>query len=97
MVKLMNEYLTEMTDILLLHQGTLDKYIGDAIVAFYGAPAPLLIKKKACSTALMMHNKLDELRKKWMKEDDWPDIVYQMQHRIGLTQGKWLQETWALK
>ena len=34
MVKLMNEYLTEMTDILLQHQGTLDKYIGDAIVAF---------------------------------------------------------------
>ena len=89
MVKLMNEYLTEMTDILLQHQGTLDKYIGDAIVAFYGAPAPLVDQeKKACSTALMMHNKLDELRKKWMKEDDWPDIVYQMQHRIGLNSGQ---------
>ena len=36
----------------------------------------------------MMHNKLDELRKKWMKEDDWPDIVYQMQHRIGLNSGQ---------
>ena len=34
MVKLMNEYLTEMTTILLEYQGTLDKYIGDAIVAF---------------------------------------------------------------
>ena len=34
MVKLMNEYLTEMTDVLLSHEGTLDKYIGDAIVAF---------------------------------------------------------------
>ena len=89
MVKLMNEYLTEMTDILLQHQGTLDKYIGDAIVAFYGAPAPLVDQeKKACSTALMMHNKLDELRKKWMKEGDWPDIVYQMQHRIGLNSGQ---------
>ncbi|MBV54711.1 MAG: hypothetical protein CMG27_02835, partial [Candidatus Marinimicrobia bacterium] len=38
MVSLMNEYLTEMTDILLARRGTLDKYIGDAIVAFYGAP-----------------------------------------------------------
>ena len=36
----------------------------------------------------MMRNKLDELRKKWMKEDDWPDIVYQMQHRIGLNSGQ---------
>ena len=30
-----------MTDILLSNKGTLDKYIGDAIVAFYGAPAPV--------------------------------------------------------
>ena len=46
MVKLMNEYLTEMTNILLSHQGTLDKYIGDAIVAFYGAPAPVTDHEK---------------------------------------------------
>ena len=89
MVKLMNEYLTEMTDILLHHQGTLDKYIGDAIVAFYGAPAPVKEhEKKACSTALMMDKKLDELRKKWKDENSWPDIVYQMQHRIGLNSGQ---------
>ena len=89
MVKLMNEYLTEMTDILLNHQGTLDKYIGDAIVAFYGAPAPVEEhEKKACSTALMMDKKLDELRKKWKDENSWPDIVYKMQHRIGLNSGQ---------
>ena len=41
MVSLMNDYLTEMTSILLNHNGTLDKYIGDAIVAFYGAPVAL--------------------------------------------------------
>ncbi|GIS36410.1 MAG: hypothetical protein Ct9H90mP7_4180 [Candidatus Neomarinimicrobiota bacterium] len=41
MVSLMNEYLTEMTTILLERNGTLDKYIGDAIVAFYGAPVSL--------------------------------------------------------
>ena len=89
MVKLMNEYLTEMTDVLLLYQGTLDKYIGDAIVAFYGAPAPVIDhEKKACSTALMMQKKLDELRKKWKDENSWPEIVYQMQHRIGLNSGQ---------
>ncbi|MCS5660336.1 MAG: CHASE2 domain-containing protein, partial [Dehalococcoidia bacterium] len=37
LVELLNDYLTEMTDILLDNKGTLDKYIGDAIVAFYGA------------------------------------------------------------
>ena len=40
LVQLLNEYLTEMTTILLENQGTLDKYIGDAIVAFYSAPIP---------------------------------------------------------
>ena len=89
MVKLMNEYLTEMTNILLSHQGTLDKYIGDAIVAFYGAPAPVQDhEKKACSTALVMRNKLEELRSKWKNENDWPEIVYSMQHRIGLNSGQ---------
>ena len=38
LVSLLNDYLTEMTDILMENNGTLDKYIGDAIVAFYGAP-----------------------------------------------------------
>ena len=38
LVALLNQYLTDMTDVLLENKGTLDKYIGDAIVAFYGAP-----------------------------------------------------------
>ena len=38
LVALLNQYLTDMTDVLLENNGTLDKYIGDAIVAFYGAP-----------------------------------------------------------
>ena len=41
LVSLLNDYLTEMTDILMENNGTLDKYIGDAIVAFYGAPLDL--------------------------------------------------------
>ena len=88
LVRLMNEYLTAMTDVLLAHEGTLDKYIGDAIVAFYGAPAPVADhEKKACATALAMRMRLKELREKWKKEDDWPDIVYSMRHRIGLNCG----------
>ena len=38
LVELLNEYLTAMTQIILDNGGTIDKYIGDAIVAFYGAP-----------------------------------------------------------
>ena len=39
LTQLLNEYLTEMTDIILAEGGYLDKYIGDAIVAFWNAPA----------------------------------------------------------
>ena len=89
MVALMNEYLTVMSQVILDNEGTLDKYIGDAIVAFYGAPAPVENhEKKSCTTALLMEDALEDLRQKWREENDWPDIVYSMQHRIGLNCGK---------
>ena len=89
MVALMNEYLTVMSQVILDNEGTLDKYIGDAIVAFYGAPAPVENhEKKSCTTALLMEDALEDLRQKWRGENDWPDIVYSMQHRIGLNCGK---------
>ena len=89
MVSLMNEYLTVMSQVILDNEGTLDKYIGDAIVAFYGAPAPVKDHElKSCTTALAMQEALNGLREKWQKENDWPDIVYSMQHRIGLNSGK---------
>ena len=88
MVALMNEYLTVMSKVILDNEGTLDKYIGDAIVAFYGAPAPVENQeKKACEAALVMQEKLDDLREKWKAEGNWPDIVYSMRHRIGLNCG----------
>ena len=89
MVSLMNEYLTVMSRVIFENEGTLDKYIGDAIVAFYGAPAHVDNHEvKSCYTALQMQDALDDLRKKWKSEGDWPDIVYSMQHRIGLNCGK---------
>ncbi|HRE87137.1 MAG TPA: adenylate/guanylate cyclase domain-containing protein [Accumulibacter sp.] len=38
LAQLMNDYLSAMTDVIRAHRGTLDKYIGDAVVAFWGAP-----------------------------------------------------------
>ena len=89
MVALMNEYLTVMSKVILENEGTLDKYIGDAIVAFYGAPAPVENHEiKSCITALGMQDALDDLRKKWASEPDWPETVHSMRHRIGLNCGK---------
>jgi adenylate cyclase len=63
---LLNEYLTDMTQIIFSHNGTLDKYIGDAVMAFWGAPfeepghATL-----GCHAALEMIARLKEMQKKW--------------------------------
>jgi len=89
LVELLNEYLTAMTDILLAHYGTLDKYEGDAIIAFFGAPMPIDNHAyQACTTALAMQRRLGELRKKWQREDKWPEIVHQMRMRIGINTGQ---------
>ena len=90
LVEVLNEYLTEMTDILLDNKGTLDKYIGDAIVAFYGAPAPVDDHEYwACLTAVKMQERLAKLRKKWQDDGDrWPEIVHNMQNRIGINTGQ---------
>ena len=66
---LLNEYLTEMTQIVFRHNGTLDKYIGDAIMAFWGAPFEQRAHAtQACHAALEMIARLKELQKKWRAE-----------------------------
>ena len=90
LVELLNEYLTAMTDILLEEKGTLDKYEGDAIIAFFGAPMPLEDHAvRACTVAVRMQDTLLELRKKWTDEGDkWPQIVKDMRMRIGINSGE---------
>lgn len=69
LVRLLNEYLTEMTSIITKDQGLVDKYMGDGIMAFWGAPLDQTDHAEmACSSSLEMMDKLRELQKKWKKE-----------------------------
>ncbi len=89
LVELLNEYLTVMTDILLAEGGTLDKYEGDAIVAFFGAPIEQPDHAaRALRVALRMQEGLAELRQRWRTEGDkWPELVQHMRMRIGVNSG----------
>jgi adenylate cyclase len=63
---LLNGYLTEMTRIVFRHQGTLDKYIGDAVMAIWGAPfEEPEHPERACHAALNMLVRLGELQQEW--------------------------------
>ena len=90
LVELLNEYLTSMTDILLEDRGTLDKYEGDAIIAFFGAPMSLPDHAtRSCKVALKMQKALVGLTKKWASEGEkWPKIVHSMKMRIGINTGE---------
>jgi len=84
LVHLLNEYLTEMTEIVLAHDGIIDKYEGDAIMAEFGVPVHYDNHAYlACSTALQMQKKLRYLRQKWEKENK-PTL----RARIGINTGE---------
>jgi adenylate cyclase len=69
LVHLLNEYLTAMTDVVFKHDGLLDKYMGDAIMAVYGAPLDQPDHAlRACRTALDMMKELKKLQIKWEEE-----------------------------
>ena len=81
LVNHLNVYLTAMTDTILEYGGTLDKYVGDEIMCFWGAPLPqkdhaLL----ACKCAIRQMQRLDELNA------SWPDTK-QIHIGIGLNSG----------
>ncbi len=66
LIDLLNDYLSEMTDIIFRHGGTLDKYIGDGIMAFFGDPIPYDDHPaRAVRAALEMQTRLAELKQKW--------------------------------
>jgi adenylate cyclase len=69
LVHLLNRYLTRMSDVIFKHQGTVDKYMGDAIMAFWGAPRSQPDHARlACSTAMEMVQELELLNKEFHQE-----------------------------
>lgn len=85
-ILILNEYLTAMTEIVFNNQGTLDKYIGDGIMAVYGNLGennPRQNAYYAVKTALEMRTEMEKLQKKWMHQGLRP-----LQIRIGINTGE---------
>jgi len=84
LVRLLNEYLTEMTDIVLAHGGIIDKYEGDAIMAEFGAPIPIPDHaQRAVKTGLQMQRRLGELCRIWAEKG-----LPELRCRIGINTGR---------
>ncbi len=84
LVLVLNEYLSAMTEIVFKNDGTLDKYEGDAVMAFWGAPVELDNSAlHACTAAIEMQERLVTIREKWRSEGK-PNVHV----RIGLNTGE---------
>jgi adenylate cyclase len=82
--KLMNEFLTPLTEVIYKHRGTIDKYMGDCIMAFWGAPlADPMHARNGILAGLEMHQKLRELQPEF-KARNWPEIRI----GVGLNSGR---------
>lgn len=85
LVEILNKYLTVMSDIVLDQKGTIDKYIGDAIVSFFGAPLDLPDHAaRACYAAIRMKQAEDKLNEELIASGDIPMPLYT---RIGINTG----------
>ena len=72
--RLMNEFLTPLTEIIYKHRGTIDKYMGDCIMAFWGAPLPdPAHARNGILAGLEMQQRLKELQP-YFKTQNWPEI-----------------------
>ena len=86
LVSVLNEYLHEMAELVKDEGGMVDKYIGDAVMALYGAPNALPDHAvRVCRTALRMQRRLTELNEQWtMQDPDW----HSLKVRIGINTGE---------
>jgi adenylate cyclase len=81
--EVLNEFFTPMTEIIFRHRGTIDKYIGDLIMAFWGAPLKDRRHAKHAINAALDMQKMVEKIQAVFAEKNWPDI----QIGIGLNSG----------
>ncbi len=83
LVRFINEFLSDMSEIIISNDGTLDKYLGDAVMAFWGAPIEVKDHaEKACLTALQMQERLAQIRERWIQSGETPIYI-----RIGINSG----------
>jgi adenylate cyclase len=76
-------YFESISKTILENKGTIDKYIGDAVMAFWGAPVPMEDHaEKACSTAIIVQNNLRNLFQQWNSKGKIPFLT-----RIGIHTG----------
>ena len=86
LVKLLNDYLTAMSDIILDLQGTIDKYEGDAIISFFGAPVEFNDHAAhACLAAVRMKKVEEELNRSFAEQKRTPSPLLT---RIGINTGE---------
>lgn len=86
LVKLLNRYLSEMSDIVLQLRGTIDKYEGDAIISFFGAPVPFQDhSSRACAAAVRMKKIENYLNEHFLEESLSPSPLMT---RIGINTGE---------
>ena len=86
LTQLLNHYLTEMSKIALQYGATIDKYVGDAIVMFFGDPATLGVKEDALACvqmAIAMQRRVGELAHEWSNSG----IATPLRSRIGIHTG----------
>jgi adenylate cyclase len=81
--KLLNEYFDAMVEILFRYEGTVDKFIGDGLMVFFGDPEPQPDHALRCvRAAIDMQKKCRELKQRWVREGRFPLMI-----RIGINTG----------
>lgn len=84
--RVLNEYLTEMGSIADAHGATLDKFVGDVIMIFFGAPRHMAPREQALAAvrmAIAMGRRMEELRARWQAEG----IDFPFEKRVGINTG----------
>ena len=85
LVSLLNKYFTPMTDSVLIHEGMLDKYIGDAVMAFFNAPVDVKNHAdQACLCALDMVHRLETLNRHLQMDESVSNAILPIKIGIGI-------------